>query len=97
FVEVRGHTDNRPISGAGYRDNFDLSYERAKNVMLYFTRQGGLPQDEFEVIACGESQPIATNETEEGRQANRRVELFVRGDFGEEGEETIGSMIQDIS
>ncbi|GMV99634.1 MAG: membrane protein [Candidatus Hydrogenedentota bacterium] len=98
FVEIRGHTDDQPIrSASNFRDNYDLSYERAKNVMLNLVQQSGVPQEEFEVVACGPSQPMADNATEEGRSANRRVELFIRGDFADETEQTIGTMIQEIS
>lgn len=80
FIEIRGHTDSRPLINTHlYRDNYDLSYARAKSVMSYLNRDLGMPRSEFEVIACGPSQPVATNDTEEGRQANRRVELYVRG------------------
>ncbi len=85
FVEVRGHTDNRPLSDNGrFRDNHDLSYERAKNVMAYLTGPAGMRADEFEVIALGDSQPVASNDTEEGRNKNRRVEIQIRGDFSDE-------------
>jgi len=79
-VEVRGHADNVPPGPQSpYTDNYDLSYHRAKNVMLQLAGPGGVQQKECEVIACGESQPIADNATEEGRQANRRVEMHIRG------------------
>lgn len=85
FVEVRGHTDNRPLRNSGrFRDNHDLSYERARNVMGYLTGPAGMRADEFEVIALGDSQPIASNDTEVGREANRRVEIQIRGDFSDE-------------
>lgn len=80
FLEVRGHTDSRPLtSTARYRDNWDLSYFRADAVARYLNRAGNIPMRQFEVVACGESQPVATNDTEEGRAANRRVEVYVRG------------------
>lgn len=85
-VEIRGHTDNRPLRTAspGIKDNQDLSYHRAKNVMVFLHERGRIPQNEFEVVACGEWQPVATNDTEEGMRANRRVSLQIQGDFGEE-------------
>mgnify|MGYP001596397195 CR=1 FL=1 len=85
FVEIRGHTDNIPVGGGSpFTDNYDLSYRRAKNVMLQMSAPGGLQQSACEVIACGPSQPLSSNDTEEGRSANRRVQLQVRGDFSSE-------------
>jgi len=80
MFEVRGHTDSRPlIRSPKYRDNYDLSYARADAVVRWLTAAGAIPLERFEIIACGPSQPVASNETEEGLQQNRRVEIFVRG------------------
>ena len=61
------------------RDNYDLSYQRAHTVTEQLVVAGNLPLDHFEIHANGASQPIATNDTDEGRVANRRVEIYVRG------------------
>jgi hypothetical protein len=42
---------------------------------------GLIPLEQFEITACGSSQPVAANTTEQGQQANRRVEVYVRGAF----------------
>jgi chemotaxis protein MotB len=80
FIEIRGHTDNSPTGTASvYRDNFELSYYRADSVARQMIDFGGVPGEQFEIVACGPNQPRATNLTEEGRRANRRVEIYVRG------------------
>ena len=80
FVEVRGHTDSRPLVGsAKYRDNYDLSYARADNIARRVQAYGRFPLDQFEIVSCGPGQPVATTDTEEGQRANRRVEIIVRG------------------
>jgi len=82
FIEVRGHTDARPLAySTNYRDNYDLSYMRADAVARRLNVFGGIPLNQFEIVACGPSQPMATNLTPEGQQANRRVEIYVRGAF----------------
>jgi len=97
FIEVRGHTDSRPLrSSPRFADNWDLSYHRAKAVTFHLQTLGAAPQSQFEAIACGPSQPIASNDTEEGMQANRRVELFVRGDFPEEAKEQFKERIEEL-
>ncbi|MBN2309314.1 MAG: flagellar motor protein MotB [Candidatus Hydrogenedentes bacterium] len=97
FIEIRGHTDDRPLKDMSvYKDNYDLSYHRAKNVMLFMHEEGGIPRSEFEVIACGEWQPVATNDTPEGRQRNRRVELYVRGQFEDDTMREMRDMIDSL-
>jgi len=96
-IEVCGHTDIRPlISGGRFEDNYHLSYARAKSVMDFIHERSGIPLAAFQVVACGPSQPIATNETEEGMQKNRRVELYVRGDFSDEATEDLRRAIDDL-
>ncbi len=98
FVEVRGHTDNRPLrSSDRFRDNHDLSYERARNVMTFLTRSAGMSADEFEVIALADTQPVATNDTEEGRNRNRRVEIQIRGDFSDETLKTVNENMNRLT
>jgi outer membrane protein OmpA-like peptidoglycan-associated protein len=71
-VEIAGHTDS-----AGDDDfNMDLSQRRADAVRNYLVELG-LQRDRFETVGFGETRPIADNETEEGRQRNRRTEFRV--------------------
>lgn len=80
FYEIRGHTDDTPLGeGSAYRDNYDLSYARADGVARYLNEFGRIPLQQFEIVAAGASQPVAPNTTEEGRTANRRVDIYVRG------------------
>jgi len=82
FIEIHGHTDGVPISRPGtFRDNYDLSYARADVVARRLSLAGEIPLTLFQMTASGEGRPIAPNVTPEGRQANRRVEIFVRGAF----------------
>lgn len=85
LYEVRGHTDNRPLkTTTQYRDNHELSYFRADAVARFLSRTSEIALDSFETVACGAGQPVATNDTEEGLQANRRVELYVRASLTDE-------------
>ncbi|WP_336056236.1 OmpA family protein [Nitratireductor sp. CH_MIT9313-5] len=70
LVDVVGHTDS--TGDDGY--NMDLSRRRASSVANYLMAQGAASQ-RFEVIGMGETQPIASNATPEGRAQNRRVEI----------------------
>lgn len=71
-VEVAGHTDN--VGSDEY--NQKLSEGRADAVRTYFTEHG-VPASQMTVKGYGEAEPVADNETEEGRELNRRVELRV--------------------
>jgi outer membrane protein OmpA-like peptidoglycan-associated protein len=74
-VAIEGHTD--AIGSDEY--NQQLSEHRAQAVRDYFVQQG-IPGTAVEARGLGKTQPIASNDTPEGRQANRRVELILSGD-----------------
>ncbi|MDZ7670333.1 MAG: OmpA family protein [Gammaproteobacteria bacterium] len=73
-VEVAGHTD----SVGSETSNLELSRNRARAVADYLIESGNFADDAIVTRAFGERQPIASNESAEGRQRNRRVELTVR-------------------
>ncbi|MES3628820.1 MAG: OmpA family protein [Longimonas sp.] len=73
-IEVAGHTDN--VGSAAYNER--LAQRRADAVATYLVEQGGLDAEAVTTNAYGESRPVASNETDEGRSQNRRVELTVR-------------------
>ncbi len=69
-VEIQGHTDNRGKASANER----LSKKRAQSVMKYFIEMGIEPE-RLQWAGYGQSRPIASNDSVEGRKQNRRVEL----------------------
>lgn len=75
-VRVEGYTDNQPIRTAQFRSNWDLSAERATNV-VYELIDSGIAPGRLASMGYGEYQPIADNGTVAGRSANRRVELVI--------------------
>ena len=72
IVTVTGHTDN--TGSAAY--NQDLSERRAQSVASVL-RSGGVASGRLNVVGAGESRPIATNQTAEGRAQNRRVDITI--------------------
>jgi chemotaxis protein MotB len=74
-VEIIGHTDNVPQTKAPYYNNPVLSYWRAMSVAEYLIDVKNLNREDVEYTGRGESEPVASNETEEGRNQNRRVEI----------------------
>ena len=74
-VSIEGHTDSVPISTARYLSNWELGMHRAMSVHRYFRGTGIIDMYRTSATSLGEYRPIATNETPEGRQQNRRVEF----------------------
>ena len=72
-VEISGHTDS--VGSDSY--NQKLSEDRAKSVYEYFIHEGGVSSKRLSYKGYGKTRPIATNETDAGRQQNRRVELNI--------------------
>ncbi|RJP61234.1 MAG: hypothetical protein C4541_02545 [Candidatus Auribacter fodinae] len=75
-IQIEGHTDNVPIFSEQYDSNWELSGARAVTVLHYFVKKGISPE-RLSAVACGEFKPIASNDTNEGRERNRRVELVI--------------------
>ncbi|MDX9703453.1 MAG: flagellar motor protein MotB [Candidatus Auribacterota bacterium] len=75
-IDVEGHTDNVPIYSEKYNSNWDLSSARAIQVVEYLVDLG-VSRDKLRAVGCSEYKPIAGNDTEEGKEKNRRVELII--------------------
>jgi chemotaxis protein MotB len=73
-IYVFGHTDNEPITKSGWKDNYELSCQRALTVVRYL-RSAGV-QNYLAACGWGDTRPLQSNETKEGMQANRRVQIF---------------------
>lgn len=76
-IVVSGHTDNIPIHTGEFPSNWDLSAKRAVNFVKFLLAQEKLSPARFSAIGYGEFRPLATNDTEEGRVKNRRVEVLI--------------------
>jgi chemotaxis protein MotB len=76
-IIIAGHTDNLPINAGYFQSNWELSADRAVKILRYFTDTCKLAPKRFQPIGYGEYRPIADNNTAEGRQKNRRVEIVI--------------------
>lgn len=74
-IRVEGHTDNVPL-GRGYVTNWDLSVARSLAVVR-FLQESGVDPTRLAAAGYGEHQPIASNDTPEGRSQNRRIEIVL--------------------
>ncbi|MDY6856599.1 MAG: OmpA family protein [Thermodesulfobacteriota bacterium] len=72
-IEVSGHTD----STGSDQTNMELSKKRAQNVANFLVEVGNLAEGKLHTTGYGETRPIASNEAEEGRTKNRRIEVLI--------------------
>jgi chemotaxis protein MotB len=79
-IQVEGHTDNVPIVSAlkkRYPTNWELSTARATEVVRYLQEQGGLDPKQLSATGYSEYQPVAPNDTDDGKHKNRRIEIVL--------------------
>jgi OOP family OmpA-OmpF porin len=76
-ISIEGHTDN----AGGEKSNLQLSQKRAESIKKVLI-ENGVPEARLVAAGFGEMRPIATNETREGREQNRRVEFRLVGAVG---------------
>jgi chemotaxis protein MotB len=80
YIIVEGHTDNRPVAASSrqkYPTNWEISAKRATVVVRFLQEEGGLGPERLSAIGYSFYRPIASNDTEEGRRKNRRVEIIL--------------------
>jgi chemotaxis protein MotB len=76
-LRVEGHTDSTPIHTDRFPSNWELSTARATAVIAFFIEKKDFDPDRLSASGYAEFHPIADNDTEEGRSANRRVDLVI--------------------
>ncbi|MFA6378386.1 MAG: flagellar motor protein MotB [Candidatus Omnitrophota bacterium] len=76
-VGIEGHTDNVPIKHSGWKSNWELSSARSMSVLHYLIDNQGIEPTRLSATGYGEFNPVASNDTKEGRQKNRRVEIVI--------------------
>lgn len=79
-IRVVGHTDNVPIRQDfeyKFPSNWELSAARASTVVRYFQEKTGLKPEDMEAVGRASYRPVASHDTKEGRDQNRRVEIII--------------------
>ncbi len=77
-IVISGHTDNVPVSGVMFRSNLQLSIERAARVTEFLLAQEPIRPKRISAVGFGEYRPLTSNDTAEGREKNRRVEITIK-------------------
>lgn len=83
--QVAGHTDNQPLQGGPFHDNWGLSLMRSRSVLLFLVggKSSILPRQHWSAAGFADTDPIAGNATKDGQQKNRRCDLIVMPDVEE--------------
>jgi chemotaxis protein MotB len=76
-IRVEGHTDSVPIHNQRFPSNWELSTARATTVVSYLITKFGLWPEMLSAAGYAEYRPAASNDTEEGKARNRRVDIIV--------------------
>lgn len=76
-VRIEGHTDPVPIHTAQFASNWELSTARATEIVKLLVEQHGIPPERLSAAGYGEFHPVASNDTAQGRQINRRVDIVM--------------------
>lgn len=76
-VRMEGHTDSIPIHTARFRSNWELSASRAIAMMSLMTERYAIPYERFAIAGYADTSPVDSNETDEGRRHNRRVDIVI--------------------
>ncbi len=77
--QVAGHTDNAPLSGGPFHDNWGLSVMRARSVVVFLVggKKSILPREHWSAAGFADTDPVASNGTKDGQQKNRRSDIIV--------------------
>lgn len=92
-ITIEGHTDNVPIATAQFPSNWELSAMRATTVLRLFN-DTGVGAERLTAIGYGETRPVETNTTVEGRARNRRVSILIDSARPEEPTELTSQALQ---
>ena len=77
-ILVMGHTDNVPLTfGSNYRDNWDLAAARSASVVQQLSKNNKLDPKRMKAISYGETRPVESNNSSQGRAKNRRIEIEI--------------------
>lgn len=76
-INLIGHADSRPVHSKRFRDNWELSVARSLRLRELLSEEFGIDESRLSVASYGSTEPVASEETEEGRASNRRVEIVI--------------------
>lgn len=84
-IRFEGHTDAVPIHNSRFKSNWELSAARSIALLELFTNFA-VPRERLSIAGYADTAPVDDNQTEEGRQKNRRVDIIILNETGVKGE-----------
>lgn len=85
-VRLEGHTDSTPIRSARFQSNWELSAARSIAMLEVLAEMFAISRSRMAIVGFADTVPVAPNDTAEGRQQNRRVDVVILNDFGGKSE-----------
>jgi chemotaxis protein MotB len=85
-IRLEGHTDSTPIHNSRFRSNWELSAARGIAMLELFATRFDIPRERMAIAGYADTAPVASNETEQGRARNRRVDIVVLNETGARSE-----------
>lgn len=85
-LRLEGHTDSQPINSSRFHDNWELSAARSIAMLRILNEKFGLPPQRMAIVGYADTEAVGSNETEQGRGRNRRVDLVVVSRYGMQSE-----------
>ena len=77
-IVIEGHTDDTAVSkGAAYESNWELASLRATSIVRYFQKYHDIDPKRMSAISYADTRPLKSNDSEEGRSQNRRIEIYI--------------------
>ena len=77
-IVIEGHTDNLPVGkDAPYESNWELSSLRATSIVRYLIKYHQIDPQRISAMAYADTRPVKSNDSEEGRSRNRRIEIYL--------------------
>lgn len=90
-LRLEGHTDSLPISNGRFKSNWELSAARSIAMLRFLNEKFGVSRERMAIVGYGDTGAIDTNDTEEGRERNRRVDIVVVSSYGMQAEPSQGA------
>jgi chemotaxis protein MotB len=81
-VRLEGHTDSKPVSNRRFRSNWELSAARSIAMLELLATRYQIPREKMAISGYADTAPVASNDNEEGRAQNRRVDIIILNQFG---------------